>query len=233
VREHADSGDDVSQRVCAQLLANRPRYSEWYSLHEGKMRKVADARLRNPQVLELRNVAVQNVHATALVNYLRLGRITGPARDHALRMFHGVCDLRDATLAEHRRYLLAASTRVCTHELLELVGDAEGLDAIRRYEMAYAQYFTMFCERGFALEAGRNYLLGSLLPEVKDVADRLRIKIVGAKLRPTAPRTTRALAPPNDPPRQARLDRAVAGPTAASGQAVAARRERQSQVSRR
>jgi hypothetical protein len=117
-----------------------------------------------------------------------LGRVTGLARDTALRLFHGVSDLRDATLAEHRSYLVAASTQVCAHDLLELVGDAEGLNLIRRYEQAYTQYFAMFCERAFALQTGRNYLLGSLLPEVRDVADRLRLKIVGSTLRPLGQR---------------------------------------------
>lgn len=188
VREHAGSGDDVSQRVCSQLIASQPRYAEWHAAHEVKMWKVADARIRGPQVLALRTVAVQQIHRTALVNYLRVGRVTGPARDSALRLFHGVSDLRDATLAEHRSYLVAASTQVCARDLLELVGDAEGLGLIRHYELAYAQYFAMFCERGIALHTGKNYLLGSLLPEVKDVADRLRLKIVGSTLHPLVPR---------------------------------------------
>jgi hypothetical protein len=101
VREHAGSGDDVWRRVCSQLIASRPRYAEWHASHEMKMGKVARARIRGPQVGALRTVAVQQIHRTALVNYLRLGRVTGPASDNALRLFHGVSDLRDATLAEH------------------------------------------------------------------------------------------------------------------------------------
>lgn len=189
VREHAGSKDDeISQRVCSQLLASEPRYSEWHSSHEVKMRHVADKRRHHPQVLQLRAVAIQQVHGTALVNWLRAGRVTGTARDNALRLFHGVSDLRDATLAEHRSYLVAASTQVCTRDLLGLVGDAEGLDMLRRYELAYSQYFAMFCERSLALQKGKSYLLGSLLPEVKDVADRLRLTIIGSKLRPAGPR---------------------------------------------
>lgn len=185
VRAHAGSGDELSRRVCSQLLASEPRYSEWHAFHERKMRNVAEVRLRHPQVLALRAVAVQQVHRTALINYLRMGRITGPMRDDALRLFHGMSDLRDAALAEHRSYLLAASTQVCAHDLLDLVGDREGLTFIRHYELAFMQYFTMFCERALALQAGRSYLLGSLLPEVKGVAERLRCKIVGSDLQPT------------------------------------------------
>lgn len=189
VREHASSGDEIARRVCSQVIASEPRYSEWHASHEGKMRVVAGQRLRSPQVIALRNVGVQQVHRTALVNYLRAGRVTGAARDNAIRLFHSVSDMRDAMLAEHRNYLLAASTQVCTNELLQLVGDEEGRALLRRYELAYTQYFEMFCERAFALQNGRNYLLGSLLPEVKDVADRLRVKIIGTQLVRTAPRT--------------------------------------------
>jgi hypothetical protein len=182
LRENAGCGDEIPQRVCAQLLAKPPRYTEWHALHERKMQAVADARLRDPQVLQLRSIAIEQVHRTAIVNYLRLGRITGEARDRTLALFHGVTDLRDATLAEHRNYVLAASTQVCTHELLDLVGDREGHKLVRRYELTYAQYFAMFCDRARALQAGKRYLLESLLPEVRDVADRLRMRIAAAPL---------------------------------------------------
>lgn len=187
VREHAGCGDDIPQRVCAQLLAKPLRYSEWHALHERKMQSVADARLRDPQVLQLRGIAIEQVHRTAIVNYLRHGRITGAARDQTIALFHGISEVRDATLAEHRNYLLAASTQVCTHELLDLVGDREGHDMIRRYELAYAQYFAMFCDRARALQRGKQYLLEALLPEVRDVTERLRMRIAAAPL-PIGPR---------------------------------------------
>jgi hypothetical protein len=222
VREHAGSGDDIWRRVCSQLIASEPRYAEWHASHELKMWKVADARVRGPQVLALRTVAVQQIHGTALVNYLRLGRVTGPARDTALRLFHRVSDLRDATLAEHRNYLVAASTQVCANDLLDLVGDVEGLDLIRRYEQAYTQYFAMFCERAYALQTGNNYLLGSLLPEVRDVADRLRLKIIGSTLRPQKSRLVKVGAAPTALPARKPVrapvprDRDRAGPLAVS-----------------
>ena len=201
VREHAGCGDEIPQRVCAQLLANQPRYSEWHALHERKMQSVADARLRDPQVLQLRGIAIEQVHRTAIVNYLRLGRITGAARDQTLALFHGVSDARDATLAAHRNYLLAASTQVCTHELLDLVGDREGHRLVRRYELAYAQYFAMFCDRARALQAGKRYLLDSLLPEVRDVTDRLRMRIAAAPLPIGPQRSAVGFAPIESPGR--------------------------------
>ena len=183
VQQHASGGDEIPQRVCSQLLANPPRYSAWHAQHELKMRNVSVARRRDPLVSGLRAVAVEQVHRTAVVNYLRLSRITGAARDQTLAVFHGVSDARDAALAEHRSYVVAASTQVCAHDLLELVGDVGGLDLLRQYELAYGQYFGIFCEQARARQAGEPYLLGSLLPEVKAVAERLRRRIIAADLR--------------------------------------------------
>jgi hypothetical protein len=188
VREHASSRDEVPRRVCSQLLASEPRYGEWHARHEVKMQAVARPRRRDPQIQALRGVAVEQVHRTALVSFLRQNRVTGKLRDRTLGLFHGISDVRDATLAEHRVYLIAASTQICAYDLLDLVGDTEGLDLIRRYELAYAQYFAMFCERAIALQTGNSYLLESLLPEVTSVADRLRLRIVGAPQRTMVPR---------------------------------------------
>jgi hypothetical protein len=188
VRNHARCGEEVPQRVCSQLLANEPRYSEWYVGHEREMRSVANARRRDPQLMMLRNVAVEQVHRTAVVDYLRLGRITGREREQTLALFHGGGDPREAALAEHRTYLLAASTHVCTKDLLELTGDREGLDLVRRYELAYRQYFAMLCDRSLARQAGKIYVLESLLPDVKNVADRLRRVIIGSNVSAMEPR---------------------------------------------
>jgi hypothetical protein len=232
VREHAGSGDEIPRRVCSQLLANRPRYSEWHALHEGRMRNVAEAHRRDPQILKLRALAIQQVHSTALVNYLRIGRITGPQRDRALGLFHGVIDSRDATLAAHRNYLLAASTQVCTYDLLDLVGDTEGVELVRRYELAYSQYFALFCERALATQSGRNYLLGPLLPEVKDVADRLRLRILSSDVRATSlRRPAAAVAQQGSPARTLspgieRRNRVPAAPRAATPPAVPGARSR-------
>jgi hypothetical protein len=225
LRENAGCGDEIPQRVCAQLLAKPPRYSEWHALHERKMQNVANARLRDPQVLQLRSIAVEQVHRTAIVNYLRLGRITGEARDRTFALFDGVSDVRDATLAAHRNYVLAASTQVCTHELLDLVGDREGHRLLRRYELAYAQYFAMFCDRGRALQAGKRYLLESLLPEVRGVADGLRMRIAAAPLPIGPPRSAVGFAPIESPARMparaAKLrDRSHAGPRSEARPAI-------------
>jgi hypothetical protein len=137
--------------------------------------------------LKLRAIAVEQVHRTALVRYLRDNRVTGAAREQTLREFHGVADARDSTLVEHRNYLLAASTHLCTAEILELVGDRQGLALLRGYELSYGQYFGMFCDRARAAQDGTPYLLGSLLPEVRAAANRLRAGILDERRAPPRP----------------------------------------------
>ena len=221
VRERARSQEEIPQRVCSQLLGDRERYSAWRSRHEIRMKDVADARRRDPQVLKLRAIAVQQVHRAAVVNYLRQGRIVGEARDQTLRLFHGINDSRDAALAEHRNYLLATSTQFCAHDLLDLVGDREGLSWIHSYELAYGQYFALFCDRARALQTGTPYLLSALVPEVKSVADRLRLRIVGTHLAATEPRRTAAAVARGSSPARTQVptpvlrDRGRAGPRSA------------------
>ena len=187
VLDYAASGDDVQRRVCSQLLADSLRYTRWHSGHDIHMDGVAKARRREKQLLKLRSLAIEQVHRTALVRYLRDHRITGADRDQTLREFYGIADPQDSVLAEHRNYLLAASTQLCTSNILELVGDEPGHELLRRYELAYQQYFAMFCGRLRSQANGETDLLDSLMPEVKAVADRLRLRILDSQLLPTRP----------------------------------------------
>jgi len=45
----------------------------------------------------------------------------------------------------------------------------------------------MFCDRARALQNGKPFLLDTLLPEVKDVAKRLRLRILDSRLLPVRP----------------------------------------------
>ena len=179
VRERAFSDDEeIPKRVCSQLLADPPRYLLWRVRHENQMNLVAGARRRERQIMTLRAVAIEQVHRAALVRYLRDHRVTGVARDQTLREFYGVVDARDSAIMEHRNYLLAASTQLCTADILEMVGDKHGVELVRRYELAYTQYFAMFCDQARARQTGKVYMLEMLLPEVRDTAERLRRKIM-------------------------------------------------------
>ena len=110
------------------------------------MGAVADARLRQRQILALRAFALEQVHGSALVRYLRDYHVVGASRDRTLHDFFGVADSRDAALRAHRDYVLAASSQVCAVDLLELANDDYGVELLGDYEQAYGQFFSMFCE---------------------------------------------------------------------------------------
>jgi hypothetical protein len=187
VLAHTVGDDDAIRRVCVQLLADDRRYALWHSNHDRQMDGVAAARRRNAQVLKLRAVVLEQVHQTALVRYLRERQVAGPARQTLLREFHGVVDSRDATLAEHRNYLIATSTQLCATDILDLVGDVRGVDLVRRYELLYGQFFGMFCDKSRATADGEPYMLDVFLPETRDAAERLRLRILDARLAPVRP----------------------------------------------
>lgn len=172
------AGEPVPQRVCAQLLAQPPRYSRWHNGLENRMGIVANARVRPRQVLALRAFALEQVHRAALVRYLRDYRVVGRAREQTLRDFHGVIDSREAALAEHRDYLLATTNHVCAAELLDLADDAPGTELLGEYERAYGQFFRLFCEQSRAAYRREPYLLESLLPEVRATAAFVRRQIL-------------------------------------------------------
>jgi hypothetical protein len=178
INEHAHAGPLVTQRVCTQLLSEPTRYVRWHIRHEQRMGAVAEARRRQQQILVLRAFALEQIHASALVRYLRDYHVVGATRDRTLRDFFGVVDPRDAALKAHRDYLLAASSQVCAADLLELANDSLGVELLNDYEQAYGQFFSMFCESSRHKQDGEPYLLASLLPEVRTAANNLRRRIV-------------------------------------------------------
>ena len=178
IEDCAREGEPAPQRVCKQLLAQPPRYSRWHDGLENRMNAVADARVRTRQVLALRAFALEQVHQGALVRYLRDYHVVGHAREQTLRYFYGVLDPHDATLSEHRHYLLAATNQVCVTGLLEVADDTGGAELLQEYERAYGQFFRMFCEHSRAEQDRAPYLLESLLPEVRGVVARIRRRIL-------------------------------------------------------
>ena len=185
VREYANGDRGIPQRICDQLISSEQRYSLWFSRHDRRMGTVADRKQRDRQIITLRAVAVEQIHRTALVRYLRDYQIVGTARDQILREFYGVLDPQRATVAEHRSYLVAASSQLCALELLEMTGDRRGLDMLTRYQSAYDHYFSMFCDRARAVHNGQTYVLEVLIPETKASADALRARIVSGELLPS------------------------------------------------
>jgi len=185
VHERAARGEEIPRRVCAQLIADAPRYALWHARHEDSMTTVAAVKRRERQLVTLRSISVEQVHRTALIRYLRDYGVTGTARDETLRAFYAVVDARCAAVAEHRNFLMAASSQLCATDLLELAGDDKGVELVRKYETTYGHYFSMFCDRARATQRSATYLLSGLIPEVKGNAERLRQRILtGQLLRP-------------------------------------------------
>lgn len=185
VREYANGDRGIPQRICDQLISNEQRYSLWFSRHDRRMVTVADRKQRERQIVTLRNVAVEQIHRAALVRYLRDYQITGTERDQTLREFYGVLDPQRATVAEHRSYLIAASSQLCALEILEMTGDRRGLDMLARYQTAYDHYFSIFCDRARAVRGGKPYPLGLLIPDIKTSAESLRVRIVSGQVLPS------------------------------------------------
>jgi hypothetical protein len=174
----AAASDELPRRICRQLLADGARYALWHVRHDGHMGAVAKERRRPRQILSLRSISVEQIHRAALVSYLRERQVAGRARAETLREFYGVTDPSEAAITEHRNYLLAASTQFCAADILAMAGDRRGLELLHGYELAYGQYFAMFCERARARQAGASYLLAALIPEVRGVAGRIRARLM-------------------------------------------------------
>jgi hypothetical protein len=194
VQAYAYDGSGVPHRVCEQLISSKARYSLWVARHDRRMHTVAVLKQRERQIKTLRAVAVEQIHRAALVRYFRDQGIVGTARDQILREFYGVLDTQQSAIEEHKSYLLAASSQLCSLELLEMTNDRRGLAMLRRYEIAYGQFFAMFCDRARAVQNGTPYLLSSLLPEVKTTAQSLRVEILSGQLLPLQPFALRSVA---------------------------------------
>jgi len=92
-----------------------------------------------------------------------------------------------ATLAEHRTYLMSASSQLCAYDLLKMVEDKRGLALLQDYQGTYGQFFGMFCDQARAARQGARYVLSGLIPEAKQEAEALRRRILAGDLLPPMP----------------------------------------------
>lgn len=177
VQSHAEDAASAATTICAQLIANEPRYLAWRSFHDKSMLRVADGRVRERQLKALRMAAIEQIHRAALVRHLRNDMIRGEERSLLLREFYGTLDTSCAVIAEHRAYTRAVSSQVCAQDILGLCNDRHGLAMLSDYEREFATYFAMHCDRMRAIAEGRPYLLTYLIPEVKADVAALRNRI--------------------------------------------------------
>jgi len=187
IQHGATRDGTLAGRVCRQVVDDPIRYAVWHGWHDTRMSAVASRSQRERQIIALRAVHLEQVHRTALVRYLRKHQIIGDARDDTLREFYGLADPKRAAVSEHRAYLISASSQLCAHRLLTLVGDRNGLALIQDYQGTYMQYFGMFCENARATQADSVFLLRGLIPEAKAEADALRERVLGGEGLPARP----------------------------------------------
>ena len=194
IQNHAAIGPDPTRRICSQLRSNEPRYATWLSRHDRRMWHVARGRQRPLQVVELRLVATEQIHRAALVRHLRDDKIAGQARNLLLKEFYGTLDSGCAILAEHRAFTQAVSSQLCAVDLLDMSADRFGVSLLGEYERDYGTFFAMHCDRARAISDGRQYLLASLMPEVRGRASGLRKRLLSGERLPPEPVRVRRLA---------------------------------------
>lgn len=110
-----------------------------------------------------------------------------------LREFYGVLDARRAAIAEHKSYLVSASSQLCAYHVLRLVGDDRGLALLQEYQGVYGQYFAMFCENARAVRRNEAYLLRELISDARAEAGVLRERLLRGDGLPSAPVAVRPL----------------------------------------
>jgi len=187
LKHGATRQDTMAGRVCRQVVDDPLRYSLWHGWHDSRMSDVARREERNRQILALRAVHLEQIHRTALVRYFRKHQVVGETRDETLLEFYGMVDPKRAAVSEHRAFLISASSQLCAHRLLQLVGDRRGLALIQDYQGTFMQYFGMFCENARAERADTSFLLQGLIPEAKFEAAALRKRILGGEGLPSRP----------------------------------------------
>ena len=176
-----DSQPEYYKIPVSRLLDDGRQYSLWEATHSRQMRGIADCSRQSDQAMELRRFALQLLHRRGMVDYLRSFNIVGDHRQQIFNMFYGRKDYHEAVIAEHRQYVVAASSGYCAEMLVDAVNDANGFRLIERYKSLYAQYFQIFSQYGRAEFTGEVELAGALKPamlELRSYANLLRRQIL-------------------------------------------------------
>ena len=176
-----DAQSDYYRVPVARLLDDGRQYQIWEASHARQMRGIAHCNAPVAQAMELRKLALRLIHRRGLVDYLRAWKVVGERRAQLFTMFYGFIDYREAVITEHRQYIMAASSGLCTEVLVDAVNDSNGFKLLARYQRLYAQYFQTFSEYGRAEYAGEQELAAALKPamlEQRSYANLVRRQIL-------------------------------------------------------
>ena len=134
-----------TSRAASQVLLDARIHRNWELQHAQLLLPVAEHRKREPQIFELRRIDTAQIQCRSLIRFIRKQQLTGRARKRLFSVFYGPKDLTDAILTEHRRYLIAESSRLSTDHLIGLMHDAVSEKLLANYASAYDTYFSLYC----------------------------------------------------------------------------------------
>ena len=142
--EATDAKSRRKSRIAKHVLSDPKMHRLWEARHAELVRPVADQRKRAPQVFALRDIEVRLVHRRALFDHIRHHELRGLEREQMFAAFYGPKDIQDAILLEHRQYMLAVSSHLSTHHLINVMYDPLGNRLLRQYATLYREYFDLY-----------------------------------------------------------------------------------------
>jgi len=170
----ADSSSPHVARIVGHVVSDVNVHRIWECRHAELVRPVAEQNRRAPQLIELRLAETRLTHKRALINYIRKHQVTGALRDRLISAFYGSRETTDAILKEHQRYMVAVSSRVSTDHLIDVMCDPVSKDLIRMYDMAYDQYFELYCFVASSPDSAVADAVRGSMGEVASRAKRIR-----------------------------------------------------------
>ena len=181
LKQAADSRDPEKSRIASTVLANQRTYRSWENVHANLLYPVACHQRDRELLLELRKSQLSLIHHRSLFRYLANHEVRGDKLRRLLRLLHGTLDFEDALLLEHRRFMLAVSSRISSQHITHLMNDTDSENLVQRYSSAYDRYFALKCEMAVAVNRSQVALIRPCLREVRERIDRTRHRIETSK----------------------------------------------------
>lgn len=167
----ATAAKSIRDSRIAKHVLNDPRsHRMWEARHAELVRPVAEQKNRVPQLLALRDIEIRLVHKRALIDHIRYYRLRGEERDQMFSALYGPKDVIDAIVVEHRRYMMAVSSYLSTHHLIDVMHDPLGRRLLRRYESLYSSYFDLYAQ---IVRSQDSTLADATKPLMTEIRDKL------------------------------------------------------------
>lgn len=197
IESAVDSTDPGESTVARRLLADGAVLRLWSVEHARYMRVVARERRRHAQLSALRAVSFGLIHRKAVFEHLRTERPSGEERRRIVALFHRSLCHTAALVAEHREFVRASCSILCTSHIATSVLEERTFDeAFRDYERMFTEYFRLFCS------ASRTDLqeadpCRALLPYLKhELNEQRRLILAGTEALAAAQAARKALLSP-------------------------------------